>query len=132
MKTIFFFVTTLFLLSSCAKEEADFEIHMLEFKYYDDTSLVATIFAPNAFSPDGDGKNDVFKLVSQGIRQEGFALKIYNKDNQLLFETNELNGYWDGRYHGESVVNDVYLYSIDAVAVNGTTLHFNNELVLLK
>jgi len=130
MKTIFLFIATLVLLASCAKKEADFEIHMLEFKYYDDTSLIATIYVPNAFSPDGDGINDIFNVVSQGIRPEDFALKIYNKDNQLLFETNELNGYWNGEYHGESLVSDVYLFSIDAVAVNGTELHFNNELIL--
>jgi hypothetical protein len=95
MKTIFYFFASVILLSSCAKEEADFEIHMLEFKYYDDSSLlVATLYVPNAFTPDNDGINDFFKVISHGIRPENFSLKIFNKDNQILFETNDLNRKW--------------------------------------
>jgi gliding motility-associated-like protein len=70
----------------------------------------ATIFAPNGFSPNYDGKNDEFMVVGIGIVE--FRTLIYNRWGELLFESHDMNTGWDGTYNGGPVENDVYTYLV--------------------
>jgi len=54
-------------------------------------------FAPNAFTPNGDGSNDDFKLVIIGAQSLDFEMSIYDRNGNLIFETNDVNIPWDGR-----------------------------------
>jgi gliding motility-associated-like protein len=67
---------------------------------------------PNVFSPNEDGKNDVFKVL--GVSNEKFQLSIFNRWGQLLFESNNPLVAWDGKYNAESVPEGVYFYLIQA------------------
>ncbi len=58
---------------------------------------VYTFYAPTAFSPDGDGINEVFRLTGHGIKEETFNLIIYDRWGEIVFETNDINLGWDGR-----------------------------------
>lgn len=53
-------------------------------------------YIPNAFTPDGDGINDVFKPVIFEDFVLSYRLQIYNRWGQLLFQTTDLNVHWDG------------------------------------
>lgn len=79
-----------------------------------------TIFIPNAFSPNDDGLNDVFK--PKGIGVEDYELKIFNRWGKLVFESNNIEVGWDG-YVGNGgktkAPQDVYVYIIKAVNVFG-------------
>ncbi len=65
-----------------------------------------TIWAPTAFSPNGDGVNDCFRLCGNGIDHHTFSMVIYNRWGELVFSTEEYNtdsdctvcgkGSWDG------------------------------------
>jgi gliding motility-associated-like protein len=66
------------------------------------------LFAPNAFSPDGDGVNDVFRI--EGYGEKNMMLTIYNRWGEQLWQTNNMQMGWDGMYRGSFVKNDVYVY----------------------
>lgn len=71
----------------------------------------AQIYAPNAFSPDGDGVNDVFLL--KGYGEEVSKVEIFNRWGELIYTGNSLAQPWDGRYKGELVKQDVYVYKLE-------------------
>jgi gliding motility-associated-like protein len=81
------------------------------------------IFMPNAFTPNGDGKNDVFKIPvqSQIILKE---FSIYNRWGNKIFTTTDRNIGWDGSFKGAESSPDIYLYLIKGVS--------NNKNVRLK
>lgn len=53
-----------------------------------------SLFIPNVFTPNGDGKNDYFEIQARGIKT--FELKIFNRWGQLIFETDDPNKPWTG------------------------------------
>jgi gliding motility-associated-like protein len=70
------------------------------------------IYVPNAFTPDGDGNNDVF--IPKGYQNEwGFyEFTIYNRFGQMLFTTNDIFHSWDGVYKGELCPSGVYTWTV--------------------
>lgn len=70
---------------------------------------------PNAFTPNGDNANDVWKIsASKGLEQYDDAeIKIYNKRGTLLYKTAGFGRSWDGIYNGEVLPPDTYYYTID-------------------
>ena len=73
-------------------------------------SCADAVFIPNAFSPNGDSKNDFFLPRSQFITKMNMV--IYNRWGQKLFETSEQNPGWDGTFKGERLGPDVFGYLI--------------------
>ncbi len=74
------------------------------------------VYAPNAFTPNGDGTNDYFQPLVNGHEESDFELLIYNRWGQLLFESSTSNLGWGGTYFGEPVQEDVYVWKLRAVA----------------
>ena len=58
------------------------------------TICPTTLFVPNAFTPNGDGLNDVFKPV--GIRVSDYRFQVYDKWGKLSFDTNNFDEGWQG------------------------------------
>lgn len=73
------------------------------------------IFIPNAFTPNGDGKNDKLFVRSEII--ESFIFRIYNRWGELIFETQNLNEGWDGKFKGENCPPGVYDYYYEGTCV---------------
>lgn len=63
---------------------------------------------PNAFTPNGDGLNNVFAPVCEGIND--YTLTIYSRWGQVIHQSR--NGAWDGMYDGKPVPQGVYMYKI--------------------
>ncbi|WP_127130652.1 PKD domain-containing protein [Pseudoflavitalea rhizosphaerae] len=73
---------------------------------------------PNAFSPNGDGKNDCFGIARWGdAKVEEFA--IFNRWGQKLFSTNNPSICWDGRFNGQMQPAGAYAYLIRAITICG-------------
>ena len=70
----------------------------------------AQVFAPNAFTPDGDGVNDQFQIAGFGERDVHFT--IFNRWGERLWESTTVDNGWDGQYNGKPVKNDVYVYQL--------------------
>lgn len=68
------------------------------------------IFPPNAFTPNGDGENDTFKVKGTGINN--YTIHIFNRWGQQVFEADDINDEWDGKFDGEFVQNGTYIYTI--------------------
>ena len=71
---------------------------------------VPVIYAPSAFSPNGDGTNDVFRIVT--AYAEEFSLQIFDRWGELIFSTTEPGDGWDGTYQGRKVQSDMYLWRL--------------------
>ena len=71
------------------------------------------IFVPNSFTPNSDKHNELFIIHGQNIKS--FSLKIFDRWGDLLFESNDINKYWDGFYLGKKVEQNKYMYQIDII-----------------
>jgi gliding motility-associated-like protein len=70
-----------------------------------------TFYIPNAFTPDGDGKNDVFNGKGTNIAE--YEMLIFNRWGELVFSTNSLDYSWDGTYKASTEpLIDVYVYKV--------------------
>jgi gliding motility-associated-like protein len=67
------------------------------------------LMVPNAFSPNGDGLNDVF-TIQNNCELTGYGLYIYNRFGQQIFYSNNINNSWDGNYKGQKCDLGVYYY----------------------
>ena len=65
---------------------------------------------PNAFSPNNDDINDVFKVWGVGLYE--FDLLIFNRWGQLIYRSNDQEEGWDGTINGRDVQVDVYVYKL--------------------
>ncbi|MCX6291862.1 MAG: PKD domain-containing protein [Bacteroidetes bacterium] len=77
----------------------------------------STLFAPNCFTPNGDGKNDVFKPAY--TEMSTIQVWIFNRWGELLKNWDGLEGYWDGYYQGRACQEDVYVYKIKGLGDDG-------------
>lgn len=74
-------------------------------------SCTCELFIPNAFTPNGDGKNDFFD-ISSACQTLEFKLQIFNRWGQLIYEQDESSRPWDGNFNGAPVQGGVYLYKV--------------------
>ena len=81
------------------------------------------LYAPNAFSPDGDGINDYFNVVGQGLTN--YIIEIYNRWGQMVFKSTNLDNQWDGKFQQINSPPGTYVYKIK-------TTDFGTELKLIK
>lgn len=70
-------------------------------------------YVPNTFTPNGDGRNDVFMPSALGINADGYRLMIFNRWGEKIFETTDSNYGWDGTYLNESCPIDTYVWKIE-------------------
>jgi gliding motility-associated-like protein len=90
-----------------------------------------SIYIPNAFTPDGDGLNDAFRLVYAGI--ENFSLRIYDRYGQEIFSGNDPLTGWDGQYKGQPCPEGTYVYKIIFIdTATGLQRVFSGTVVLLR
>lgn len=68
---------------------------------------------PNVFTPNGDGKNDNFRITGGNVECLLESISIYNRWGKLLYEIKDQTSWeWDGRVGGEIVPPGVYFYSV--------------------
>jgi len=74
------------------------------------------LYVPNAFTPDGDGFNDLFVVYGQDVNPEEYLLQVFNRWGEVVFETSNIQEFWDGSYPKDnSMVQDgVYVWRIEA------------------
>ena len=89
------------------------------------------IFMPNAFTPNGDGRNDVFRPILVGITSLSF-FRIFNRWGQLVFATSENEKGWDGTLHGQKQESGAFVYMVEGVDYLGKTHFKKGSFVLIR
>lgn len=75
-------------------------------------SCYGEVLVPNAFTPNDDGLNDVFKAYSHRTKLTHFHMYIFDRRGILLFETQDIGTGWDGTFDGNKVANGTYVYKL--------------------
>ena len=87
---------------------------------------------PDAFTPNGDGINDVFRMVTGQTLGE-VELIIYNRWGDNLFQQTGDSGIaWDGTYQGQEQANDVYIYLFRVKTLDDKEFFFQGEVTLYR
>lgn len=87
---------------------------------------------PNAFSPNGDGINDIFKAKSTYQSIVEFQATIFNRWGQKIYTWNDPADGWDGTFHGKPVKDGVYFVNVEAKGADGRTFHIRKAVNLLR
>lgn len=88
-------------------------------------------YIPNAFTPNGDGLNDVFRAIAPGIQQT-YYFRIFNRWGQLMFETKNVTKGWDGTYMGTMQAPDVYVWIIKGLDVSQKIVELKGTVTLIR
>ena len=82
---------------------------------------------PNIFTPNNDKENDLFAIELKGISD--FAITVLNKENKVVFSSNDLNFRWDGKDFSENLVPvGSYIYFFTGVDSNKNVVSKSNVL----
>lgn len=96
------------------------------------TASESVLKVPNAFSPNGDGQNDVFKVKDGYTSIIKFHGYIFNRWGKKLFEWTDISQGWDGKYNGSDVADGVYFCKIEAMGADGKKYHIQKAINLLR
>ena len=87
---------------------------------------------PNAFSPNGDGINDVYKAKSNYKSIVEFHAYIFNRWGQKLFEWSDITQGWDGTAHGHPVKDGTYYVYVKARGADGIDYNIRRDVNILR
>ena len=95
------------------------------------------VFAPNAFSPNDDGINDLFTIFADGSVSEIRQLRIFDRWGALVYEQavlkpNDPAQGWDGRFLGKLLNPGVFLFTAEAEYLDGRLERFSGEVILMR
>lgn len=88
------------------------------------------LYIPSAFTPNGDGINDVLEIAADGL--VNFDMKIFNRWGEKLFETNDPTIFWDGKHQGIIVPIGSYPYSVQIKDLTGFVKTFYGTVNVVR
>ena len=88
------------------------------------------LFIPDAFTPNGDGLNDIFKPSTIGLKEYDF--EIYNRWGENIYSSNGPEDGWNGSFKGNSAPQGVYVYLLKVVDIKGNSRTYNGKVVLIR
>ena len=87
------------------------------------------IFLPELFTPNGDGRNDYFRVYGFGIKR--LHLKVFTMNGKLVYETREvdqaMNEGWNGTYKGKPLESGKYIWTLEGEKYNGDPVRFDGK-----
>ncbi len=87
---------------------------------------------PNAFTPNGDGNNDVLYVRSTGVA-DILTFKVFNRWGEQIFETDNISVGWDGTHNGKEVNPGVYVYYVQGICpIDGTDLFNKGNVTVIR
>ena len=90
------------------------------------------VYMPTAFTPNGDGVNDVFRPVTNEL--VNIHLMIYNRWGELIFETQDITKGWDGTSKGRKCEVGAYTYILtyEDTSSQSSTKKITGSVILLR
>jgi gliding motility-associated-like protein len=95
------------------------------------SNLGSGYYIPNAFSPNGDGANDLFR-VRTGDVPKSFTLIVFNRYGGKIFETADIAAGWDGTIGGNLATAGTYVYTVVLTTSDGTVIKRQGTLILVR
>ncbi|HNP23228.1 MAG TPA: gliding motility-associated C-terminal domain-containing protein [Panacibacter sp.] len=89
------------------------------------------LFVPTAFTPNGDGHNDIIRPKAIGIKQFGY-FRIFNRLGQLVYHTSSIDQGWDGNVSGKPQPAGTYVFMAQATDYTGKLISRKGTIVLLR
>jgi gliding motility-associated-like protein len=89
------------------------------------------IYVPTAFTPNGDGLNDVFRPIPVGIVSLDF-FRVFNRYGELVYETREPNKGWDGSFKGLKQNTGNFVWQVKGIDRTGKVIVLKGNVVLIK
>ena len=98
---------------------------------------INSVFVPNAFTPNGDGQDDVFYPRCGASVKKIKTFNIYNRWGELLFaredlDPNDERNSWDGTFNGNQPLPDVYVWVVEAVCTNGNHINKKGSITVIR
>jgi len=91
------------------------------------------VFVPDAFSPNGDGQNDVLLVKTTDVTCiQSFLFRIFDRWGNKVFETLNIQTGWDGKYHGKELDDAVFVYELTVTDLDNNTLAKKGNISLVK
>lgn len=90
----------------------------------------ASTFIPNTFSPNKDGRNDVFRIYSTRVVE--MRLIVFDRIGEKLFESTDINQGWDGTLHGKLMNVGVYVYYCKVKYDSGRYEELFGDITLIR
>ncbi|MBK7818736.1 MAG: gliding motility-associated C-terminal domain-containing protein, partial [Sphingobacteriaceae bacterium] len=87
---------------------------------------------PSGFSPNGDGKNDVFGILGSGKYSRNFEIRIWNRWGQQVFRSTDPTVGWDGNFNGAQAQTGVYAYHITFNNVYNEPKEYKGNVTLVR
>jgi len=91
-----------------------------------------SIFVPTAFSPNGDGKNDILYVKGVQTCLSQLLFQVYDRWGEKVFETTNLTQGWDGSFHGKRMDSAVFVFYLNASLSTGQKITRKGNITLLK
>jgi gliding motility-associated-like protein len=96
-------------------------------KYYTGPEL----YVPNAFTPNGDGRNDIFRPVPVGISIFHY-FRVFSRYGQLMYETTQPFAGWDGNYNGKPAEAGTYVWEVSGTDYLGKPILKKGTVILVR
>ncbi len=101
-----------------------------------DIQPVFTFYIPNAFTPNGDGKNEGFKGEGIGINNSTYNMWVFDRWGMMIYYTSDINKAWDGHMRGNEgapvLQEDVYVWKVKFNDFMGQLHEYHGTVTLLK
>jgi len=104
---------------------------MVKIKPNDAQGPLEDIIVPKAWTPNGDGQNDVLRPILINVKELKY-FRIFNRWGELVYETNTNGIGWNGFYKGKPQVMDTYTWTAEGIGVSGAVIKRTGNSVLLR
>lgn len=110
------------VVGSCKSVRIKVPVYVIDF---------SKVFVPNAFTPDGDGRNDVLRIRVYGkIIIDQFV--VYNRWGQPVFLSGDVRRGWDGTYKGQPAAPGNYIWTIQGYDIDGTPINMKGSVMIIR
>jgi gliding motility-associated-like protein len=105
-----------------------YDTDMIKVKFY---KLPPDLYVPSAFSPNGDGTNDILKPLALGLKTVE-TFRVYNRFGQLLFSTSNIGIGWNGRFKGLEQEPGTYVWIAEGTDFRNKKIQRKGTVILLR
>lgn len=88
------------------------------------------LYVPNAFTPNGDGTNDIFYFYTAGSKEVDFS--VFNRWGEKIFQSFSVDRGWDGYYKNELMNPGVYVFHVSVIYQDGDKKNAKGSVTLIR